>query len=107
MVQLQRQQAEDAAEVAEQGELLLAGQRDVWDAVESQQLQLEQLRRELADSTVEHVLQVSGNPCAAVARASVQKQSAADLCLQPAAGWQQVGLLPDATGALSRAAKLC
>ena len=61
VVQLQRQQAEDAAEAAEQGELLLAGQRDVWDAVESQQLQLEQLRRELADSTVEHVLQVRGD----------------------------------------------
>ena len=62
LVQLKRQQAEDAAEAAEQGELLLAGQRDVRDAVESQQLQLEQLKRELADSTVEHVLQVSGDP---------------------------------------------
>ena len=60
-MQLQRQQAGDAAEAAEQGELLLAGQREIWDAVESQQLQLEQLRRELADSTVEHVLQVNGN----------------------------------------------
>lgn len=60
-MQLQRQQAGDAAEAAEQSELLLAGQRDIWDVVENQQLKLEQLRRELADSTVEHVLQVSGN----------------------------------------------
>ena len=72
---LQRQQAEDAAEAAEQGELLLAGQRDMWDAVEGQQLQLEQLRRELADSTVEHVLQVSGDWSElGVARASGQKR---------------------------------